>query len=217
MKYSLAIATLLFSTTVGASPALKICHGEYALCAASSTVPVPGKTITVNGKTFPLGVAVCPVLTGDSIADMNLMNNSCDAPAGKVWSLFSTVSSYPQSAVVGRCPRDLPHVHDHREVGRRHVEHVVVPLRQAPTTRERRDSGGLQGSDEREPLDGCCRAARNQGHHVRGGRRGEPGRRAYPVRDQGPCHRTRCRTRCRRGKGVRVSLKNPSTDWRRIL
>ena len=97
MKYSLAIATLLFSTTVGASPALKICHGEYALCAASSTVPVPGKTITVNGKTFPLGVAVCPVLTGDSIGDMNLMNNSCDAPAGKVWSLFSTVSSYPQA------------------------------------------------------------------------------------------------------------------------
>ena len=186
MKYSLAIATLLFSTTVGASPALKICHGEYALCAASSTVPVPGKTITVNGKTFPLGVAVCPVLTGDSIADMNLMNNSCDA-RGQGLVAVQHRQQLPASAVVGRCPRDLPHVHDHREAGRRHVEHVVVPLRQAPPTRERRDSGGLQGSDEREPLDGRCRAARNQGHHVRAGRRGEPGRRAYPVRDQRPC------------------------------
>jgi hypothetical protein len=77
---------------------LSICKGEYALCAASSTTPT-GKTILVNGKIFKEGVAVCPVLTGDAIANLDLMNGSCDAPVGKVWSLFGVpmVKNYPQA------------------------------------------------------------------------------------------------------------------------
>jgi len=77
---------------------IAICKGEYALCAASSTT-LTGNLIKVNGKTFKEGVAVCPVLTGDSIANMDLMNGSCDAPKGKVWSLFGVppVTSYPQA------------------------------------------------------------------------------------------------------------------------
>ena len=75
---------------------LMICNGEYALCAASGSTPT-GKKIMVKGKEFAEGMAVCPVLTGRSVANGALMNNSCDAPPGKVWSLFSTVSEAPQA------------------------------------------------------------------------------------------------------------------------
>ena len=63
------------------APDLMMCNGEYALCAASGSTPT-GKTITVKGKVFQEGMAVCPVLTGKSVANGALMNNSCDAPAG---------------------------------------------------------------------------------------------------------------------------------------
>ena len=85
----------LFCSNVFAAP-IMICNGEYALCAASGSTPT-GKMITVKGKKFQEGMAVCPVLTGRSVANPALMNNSCDAPAGKVWSLFSTVSEAPQA------------------------------------------------------------------------------------------------------------------------
>lgn len=75
---------------------LSMCEGDYALCAASAVTPT-GKTITVNGTAFKEGRAVCPVLTGQAIANLALMNGSCKAPRGKVWSLFSPVKSYPQA------------------------------------------------------------------------------------------------------------------------
>ena len=75
---------------------LSLCEGEFALCAASGTVPT-GKTILVNGVSFKEGRAVCPVLTGQAIANLELMNGSCKAPKGKVWSLFSAQKSYPQA------------------------------------------------------------------------------------------------------------------------
>ena len=93
MKKLLLLALLPVSVSAAD---LMICNGEYALCAASGSTPT-GKTITVKGKVFQEGMAVCPVLTGRSIANGALMNNSCDAPAGKVWSLFSTVSEAPQA------------------------------------------------------------------------------------------------------------------------
>ena len=93
MKKALVLA--LFCTNAVAAP-IMICNGEYALCAASGSTPT-GKTITVKGKVFQEGMAVCPVLTGRSVANPALMNNSCDAPPGKVWSLFSTVSEAPQA------------------------------------------------------------------------------------------------------------------------
>jgi len=78
---------------------LAICPGEFALCAASGTTPVPNKTITVGDKVYPLGHAVCPVLAGPAIADLNLTGGSCANPGpGKVWSLFSVAyTSYPQA------------------------------------------------------------------------------------------------------------------------
>ena len=75
---------------------LMVCNGEYALCAASGSVPT-GRTITVKGKVFAEGMAVCPVLKGRSVANGELMKGSCEAPAGKVWSLFSTETEYPQA------------------------------------------------------------------------------------------------------------------------
>jgi len=86
---------ILFCANASAAD-LMICNGEYALCAASGSTPT-GKKIMVKGQAFQEGMAVCPVLTGRSIANSALMNNSCDAPPGKVWSLFSTVSEAPQA------------------------------------------------------------------------------------------------------------------------
>ena len=86
---------LLFPTAVFGAD-IMICNGEYALCAASGSTPT-GKLINVKGKMFPEGMAVCPVLKGRSVANGALMNKSCDAPPGKVWSLFSTVSEAPQA------------------------------------------------------------------------------------------------------------------------
>ena len=86
---------LLLPISVSAAD-LMICQGEYALCAASGSTPT-GKKITVKGKVFAEGMAVCPVLKGRSVANGALMNNSCEAPAGKVWSLFSTVTEAPQA------------------------------------------------------------------------------------------------------------------------
>jgi len=93
MKKLLLLA--LFPVTVSAAD-LMICNGEYALCAASGSTPT-GKMITVKGKVFAEGMAVCPVLKGRSVANGALMKNSCDAPPGKVWSLFSTVTEAPQA------------------------------------------------------------------------------------------------------------------------
>jgi len=91
-------AMMLVAATSFADEPLSICHGEYALCAASPTTPT-GRMMTVKGKKFREGMAVCPILNGDAIANLNLMNGSCAAPGpGKVWSLFGVPAqtSYPQ-------------------------------------------------------------------------------------------------------------------------
>ena len=104
MKKLLLLTLLPFSVSAAN---LMICNGEFALCAASASVPT-GKTIRVDGKEFQEGMAVCPVLTGKAVANSDLMKGSCKAPPGKVWSLFSTVTEYPQApswAVVTMTPR----------------------------------------------------------------------------------------------------------------
>lgn len=93
MKKLLLIALLCGNA---AAAEIMLCNGEYALCAASGSTPT-GKMITVKGKKFQEGMAVCPVLKGQSVANGALMKNSCDAPPGKVWSLFSNVSEAPQA------------------------------------------------------------------------------------------------------------------------
>jgi len=96
-KITLMLFVLIMSGTAYAHT-LAICNGQYALCAASGASPT-GKKMIINGKTFQEGMAVCPVLTGSAIADLDLMNGSCDAKPGTVWSLFGvpTVTSYPQA------------------------------------------------------------------------------------------------------------------------
>ena len=100
------IALVSFPVFAG-GPDLMICNGEFALCAASGSVPT-GKTIRVEGKEFQEGVAICPVLTGRSVANRTFLKGDCKAPAGKVWSLFSTITEYPQAPdwnVVTMTPR----------------------------------------------------------------------------------------------------------------
>ena len=99
MKTLLGVILALCSALSYAENSIKLgmCHGAYALCAASATEPT-GETIYVNGVAFAEGVAVCPVLHGISIANLALMNGSCEAPKkDTVWSLFSPIKSYPQA------------------------------------------------------------------------------------------------------------------------
>ena len=100
LKVLLFVAAMAQGSSVYAQAlqALAVCHGEYALCAASATTPT-GKTMLVDGKTFKEGMAVCPILTGTAIANLNLMGGSCDSKPGKVWSLFGVpaVTTYPQA------------------------------------------------------------------------------------------------------------------------
>ena len=99
MKALLAAILALYSTLSHAENSIELgmCHGAYALCAASSTQPT-GNTIYVNGVAFAEGVSVCPVLHGISIANLALMGGSCKTTKkDMVWSLFSTVKAYPQA------------------------------------------------------------------------------------------------------------------------
>ena len=96
---SVVISIVFKNNVVESKLPLKICLGEFAFCGASSTKPTGNKMI-VNGKEFYEGEAICPVMTGPSIANMELMNNSCDAPDGTdktVWSLFWYYTEVPQS------------------------------------------------------------------------------------------------------------------------
>ena len=104
MKKLLMIAALTLTAPAHAMT-IQVCTGEFALCAASPTTPVAGQTITVNGKVFPLGVAVCPVLRGPAFADMDLTGGSCANPGpGKVWSLFQPRESFPQAPTWANTP-----------------------------------------------------------------------------------------------------------------
>ena len=92
---------LIGGNSNGSAPgALAVCSGEFALCAASTCKPTGG-TITLNsGAVKPEVVCRCPILKGPAIADLTAgnMQGSCEAPAGKVWSLFFPRLNYPQEA-----------------------------------------------------------------------------------------------------------------------
>ena len=95
MKKLLTTLALLSAVAVSAEP-VHICRGQYAFCGASGTT-ITGKDIVVLGQTFKEGMSVCPVITGDAVANFTLMQNSCDAPKGKVWSLFAALNTVPQA------------------------------------------------------------------------------------------------------------------------
>ena len=71
---------------------VKMCFGEFAFCGASGAEPT-GHQILVNNQFFAEGVAVCPVMTGPSLANMALMNNSCDRPTVEDFPLLATESN----------------------------------------------------------------------------------------------------------------------------
>ena len=79
---------------------LRIHHGKFAFCGASSALPT-GKKITIQGKEFDEGCAICPVLEGPSISSLamygegtlgefNAKDNfqTLDGKKETVWSLF---------------------------------------------------------------------------------------------------------------------------------
>ena len=85
---------------------IKLCKNTpYALCAAS-TCKATGKKIAVNTpeggtRNFPEAECTCPVLpAGDTGAFANVtggnMKGSCKPPKNGVWSLYSTVTTFPQ-------------------------------------------------------------------------------------------------------------------------
>ena len=97
MKFLLVLVTLAPSFVFAQS--FQICTGEFALCAASGAT-LTGKTIAVNGRTFPEVMAVCPVLRGPAIADVagGNMQGSCKPPGkNQVWSLYQVRRDIPQA------------------------------------------------------------------------------------------------------------------------
>ena len=87
---------LLFIITNASAADLIFCEGAYALCAASGATPT-GNAMSIGGRKFLEGMAVCPVIIGVSIGNGALMKSGCKAPEGKVWSLFGAVTSLPQA------------------------------------------------------------------------------------------------------------------------
>jgi hypothetical protein len=69
---------------------LQIHQGPYAFCGASGAIPT-GRTITVEGREFKEGCAICPVLNGPSVNNLAITGHSPQSPDGTdstVWSLF---------------------------------------------------------------------------------------------------------------------------------
>ncbi len=89
------------STNAPERSVLRIHQGKFAFCGASSAVPT-GKKITIQGKEFDEGCAICPVLDGPSISNLamygsggtwgefNVENNfqTPDGSQNTIWSLF---------------------------------------------------------------------------------------------------------------------------------
>lgn len=99
MKY-LMIACLL--TSAASAAEFSTCEGEFAFCGASPATPT-GRLITVRTASgtaqFREAVAVCPVMKGTALADLNggNMKGRCKAPRGSVWSLFFPFKEVPQA------------------------------------------------------------------------------------------------------------------------
>jgi len=102
MKKLLTTLALVASFAATAEP-LHICKGPFAFCGASGTTPT-GNNIVVLGQTFKEGMSVCPVMTGNAIANFTLMQNSCESPKGTVWSLFASFKSVPQAPTWATAP-----------------------------------------------------------------------------------------------------------------
>ena len=99
MKYLLIFALM---TSAASAAEFTTCQGEFAFCGASPATPT-GQLITVRTATgtaqFREAVAVCPIMRGTALADLNggNMKGSCTSKRGHVWSLFFPYKSVPQA------------------------------------------------------------------------------------------------------------------------
>jgi hypothetical protein len=79
---------------------LTICHDtEFALCAASTCVATGGFVTNNQGKKYPAVSCECPIIVGDSVADLNggNMKGSCtSSDPNVVYSTFEFSDSTPQ-------------------------------------------------------------------------------------------------------------------------
>jgi len=84
----------------------QICHGYFALCAASTCKPTGGqitvRTATGGTATFPEADCTCPVIFGPSIANLagGNMQGSCEPPPdkpGTIWSTYQPRPNIPQA------------------------------------------------------------------------------------------------------------------------
>ena len=73
----------------------------YALCAASSTHPT-SQHMVINGVSYRVGLSICPVVTGRSLANVELTHGlKTPQGTGTVWSLFGTPATFPQQQANG--------------------------------------------------------------------------------------------------------------------
>jgi hypothetical protein len=98
-----ADAQLSTRNLVNSTFGLRVCKGQYALCAAAICTPVLDGTIEVNTATgpasFPEATCTCPVYDGPAIADVygGNMQGSCAPPGPRqIWSLYWPKSNMPQ-------------------------------------------------------------------------------------------------------------------------
>ena len=81
----------------------QICHGYFALCAASTCKPTGGqitvRTATGGTATFPEADCTCPVILGPSIANLagGNMQGSCEPPPDHIWSTYQPRPNIPQA------------------------------------------------------------------------------------------------------------------------
>lgn len=81
----------------------QICHGYFALCAASTCKATGGqirvRTATGGTAIFPEADCKCPVILGPSIANLagGNMQGSCKPPGrGQIWSTYQPRPNIPQ-------------------------------------------------------------------------------------------------------------------------
>jgi len=92
------LLALLWSASAFADKGITICHGQFALCAASACKPTGGRITNQSGESFPEVKCTCPILFGDNIADLSAGNmTSCEPSDDKhVWSTFWPRADYPR-------------------------------------------------------------------------------------------------------------------------
>ena len=89
--FTIVAALFLFScnntSRVPEKSVLRIHEGKFAFCGASSAIPT-GRKIIVQGKEFDEGCAICPVLTGPSVANLAMLGE------GGTWGPFNVEENF---------------------------------------------------------------------------------------------------------------------------